>query len=99
MFTFHCHLEGARTLTLTSDHLTATWSPASAEAALLNIANLWAEGREVDRNVLNEEFQWAVDDNGNRITRAWRKWGPNHMGSVFFQDGSVVEIWDGNISG
>ena len=95
MFIFHCHIEGARTLTLTSDHLTATWSPASAEAALLNIAQFWAQGQALNLKggVLDGDYQWVTDGGGNYVTRAWRKFGDNHMGSVWFEDGSVVEIW------
>ena len=100
MFTFHWHLPGARLKVQTCEEIQKSWSPCSVEAALLNIAALWKEGRatEFKGGLLDENHQWACDSNGP-IIRNWRQFAPNQMGTVYLHDGTVVEVWDGNISG
>lgn len=101
MFTFLCHLPNCRVKTITSAEMAAGWSPVSAEAALLNIAHLWSEGRvlHLKGGVLDEDYQWRCDSAGKVVIRQWRKFGPNQLGTVYLDDGTVVEIWNGNISG
>ena len=101
-FTFNWHLPKAMSKVTLSTQMGGGWHALSVEGALLDIAKCWRAGaaEQLKGGVLDSNNQWRTTPDGTHyIVRAWRRFGQNHLGTVFLDDGSVVEVWDGDISG